>query len=212
MILNHMVNDSRSGGKTKAAIRSRGLEQMSGSMYRIMGFIFAALLFAMPLASSVQSTQLNSLLVQHNGLQQKIVNLTAQAQHTATSTNSIDRNPMRATQHDNIPDLQKLRADPKKGSAPLTVTFVAHITLSDPKRVDDAGDYKIVFGDGSEYKFICNSQVGTCQGSHETQHTYSSNGSYEAALVYYNYFGPKNSEGKAPSNVIAKVEITVGEP
>src|SRR3989344_7336600 len=44
----------------------------------------------------------------------------------------------------------RFSAMPQRGPAPLAVTFKTNVQLANPRFVADAGDYKIVFGDGSE--------------------------------------------------------------
>lgn len=104
----------------------------------------------------------------------------------------------------------KLQARPVAGQAPLAVNFAANVTLTNPHMVADAGDYKLVFGDGSEQIFSCASNAGTCPGPHTASHTYTSDGSYTATLIHYGYFGPPAQDGGAPSQVVGKVSIRVG--
>ncbi len=103
-----------------------------------------------------------------------------------------------------------LSATPQSGTAPLTVNFTANVTLANPQLVADAGDYKIVFGDGSEQVLSCTSGTGTCHGPHTLSHTYHANGSYTATLVHYGYFGPPQPNGGFPQQTVGKVTITVG--
>ncbi len=103
----------------------------------------------------------------------------------------------------------KLRAEPQKGTAPLTVTFAANVTLMDPAMVADAGDYMIQFGDGGEHRFVCSSKNnGSCRGPHKTSHTYSANGTYIAKLIHYGYFPAPNV---APTRTVGEVTIRVAD-
>ena len=83
----------------------------------------------------------------------------------------------------------KLSAQPTSGTAPLTVTFSANVVLSASGNLGSPGatsNYKIVFGDGSEYMIPCVPvAIGTCQGGqgpHTVSHTYAQNGTYSASL------------------------------
>jgi hypothetical protein len=106
----------------------------------------------------------------------------------------------------------KLRAEPQKGVAPLAVTFGANVRLTNNSMIADAGDYKIVFGDGSEHVFTCTDTINaTCKGPHKTQHTYATNGTYTAKLIHYGYFGVPGPDGGAPQQILGEVKIYVGE-
>jgi hypothetical protein len=104
-----------------------------------------------------------------------------------------------------------LRAGPQKGAAPLTVTFSANVQIANPQFIADAGDYKIVFGDGTEHVFPCTAVDGFCRGPHTVTHTYRENGTYEAELIHYGYFGMPGPDGGPPTNVAGRVTIQVGE-
>ena len=108
------------------------------------------------------------------------------------------------------------RARPTTGSAPLTVTFTANVGIvantcsgSGPcALIADAGDHKIVFGDGTEHKLLCDGGATiSCAGPHTVTHTYTTNGTYTAQLVHYGYYGPPGDSGQ---RVIAKELISVG--
>lgn len=102
-----------------------------------------------------------------------------------------------------------LSAAPQSGTAPLTVTFTADVSLSNSQFIADAGSYKIVFGDGSEYVLPCAGSQATCPGPHTVAHTYSSAGTYGAQLVHFGYFGIANPDGSAPTSVRGSARIVV---
>ncbi len=104
-----------------------------------------------------------------------------------------------------------LSVRPTSGSAPLTVTFSANVTLTNSAMIADAGEYKIVFGDGNEQKLECKDTVlGTCRGPITVSHTYQRDGSYTASLVHYGFFGPP--EASVNGTVRGKVFVQVGGP
>ncbi|OGG80190.1 hypothetical protein A3A39_02865 [Candidatus Kaiserbacteria bacterium RIFCSPLOWO2_01_FULL_54_13] len=99
--------------------------------------------------------------------------------------------------------------EPQRGSAPLTVTFKTNVQLANSRFVADAGEYKVVFGDGGEYTFPCTGDTPWCYGPHTLTHTYTSNGTYTVQLVHFGYFGPPGPSG-IPSTVVATATIYVG--
>ncbi len=116
---------------------------------------------------------------------------------------------------------ERLRAYPMRGSAPLSVTFTSNVQLPGPF-VQDAGAYKIVFGDGQEQNLSCSpdiysqhvGQAGAgvslsapfqCQPIPVT-HTYAADGTYTASLVSYGGF----CAYPCPETVVAQVKIHVG--
>jgi hypothetical protein len=103
----------------------------------------------------------------------------------------------------------RFSATPQRGNAPLTVTFTTNAHLANPQFVADAGDYKIVFGDGSEYVLPCSDASGFCPGPHTVRHTYNSSGTYTASLVHFGYFGPPGPSG-LPERTVATETIYVG--
>ena len=105
---------------------------------------------------------------------------------------------------------ERFSAEPQRGSAPLIVTFKTNIQLANPQFVADAGDYKIVFGDGTEQALPCSGNTPWCEGPHRITHTYAADGTYTAQLVHYGYFGPPGPSG-IPSTVVGSVTITVGQ-
>jgi PKD repeat protein len=104
----------------------------------------------------------------------------------------------------------KLRATPHAGQAPLEVQFGVNVQLANPRFIADAGDYKIVFGDGTEQKLDCSGEEAFCRGPHVVRHTYSQEGTYEAQLVHYGYFGLPSPDGGAPRSVVSSITIRVG--
>ncbi|MBI5644600.1 peptidoglycan-binding protein [Candidatus Kaiserbacteria bacterium] len=104
----------------------------------------------------------------------------------------------------------RFSAEPRRGAAPLTVVFKTNVTLANPNYVADAGDYKIVFGDGGEEKFSCTGPNSMCPGPHRIDHTYRADGTYVATLVHYGYFGPPGPSG-LPERVVGRVIIYVGD-
>ncbi|OGG58139.1 hypothetical protein A2853_01325 [Candidatus Kaiserbacteria bacterium RIFCSPHIGHO2_01_FULL_55_17] len=104
----------------------------------------------------------------------------------------------------------RFSASPQRGLAPLAVTFKTNVQLANSLFVADAGDYKVVFGDGAEEKFPCTGSTPWCFGPHMVTHTYMSNGTYAASLVHYGYFGPPGSSG-IPEQTIATQTIYVGD-
>jgi len=106
-------------------------------------------------------------------------------------------------------DSVRFTANPQRGVVPLTVTFTNNVQLADPQFIADAGDYKVVFGDGSEYKFPCANSNGFCPGPHIVKHTYSSSDTYTASLVHYGYFGIPGPNG-LPESTVATATIYVG--
>ena len=109
-----------------------------------------------------------------------------------------------------VGNTERFNAEPQRGTAPLAVVFKTNVTLTNPDMVADAGDYKIVFGDGSEQKLSCSSQTGICPGPHRVDHTYTSNGTYTASLVHYGYFGTPGPDGTT-EQVVGRVAIYVGD-
>ncbi|MDO8481944.1 MAG: peptidoglycan-binding protein [bacterium] len=107
------------------------------------------------------------------------------------------------------PNTEQFSAQPQRGTAPLAVVFKTNITLMNPRMIADAGDYKIVFGDGGEYVLPCTSAAATCQGPHRVEHTYRADGTYTASLVHFGYFGPPGPDGN-PSTSVARITIYVG--
>lgn len=104
----------------------------------------------------------------------------------------------------------RFSAAPQRGTAPLAVTFTTNVQLADPQFIADAGDYKVVFGDGSEYTLPCSSRDGFCSGPHRAQHTYGKEGTYTASLVHFGYFGIPGPNG-LPENTIGTATIYVGD-
>lgn len=104
----------------------------------------------------------------------------------------------------------RFSAAPQRGEAPLSVTFTTNVQLSNPQFIADAGDYKVVFGDGNEYTFPCTDRNGFCAGPHRVQHTYEDEGTYTASLVHYGYFGIPGPSG-LPEDTVAMVTIYVGD-
>lgn len=104
---------------------------------------------------------------------------------------------------------ERFGAEPQRGAAPLTVTFKTNVQLANPRFVADAGDYKVVFGDGGEYMFPCSEGTPWCGGPHRVAHTYAADGTYTAQLVHYGYFGSPGPSG-IPSTVVGTVTIYVG--
>jgi PKD repeat protein len=85
------------------------------------------------------------------------------------------------------------------------------VTLTNSAVIADAGEYKIVFGDGTEQKLECKDTVlGTCRGPITVSHTYQKDGSYTASLVHYGFFGPPGAS--VNGTVRGKVFIQVGGP
>ena len=102
----------------------------------------------------------------------------------------------------------RFSVNPQKGIAPLTVTFQTNVRLSNPGMVADAGDYKIVFGDGSEHIFSCGGSSPWCDGPHVVAHTYAADGVYTARLVHFGFYGP--AEQSVDGVIIAERKVTVG--
>jgi peptidoglycan hydrolase-like protein with peptidoglycan-binding domain len=105
---------------------------------------------------------------------------------------------------------ERFGASPQRGTAPLTVTFKTNVELANPRFVADAGEYKIVFGDGSEYVLPCSGDEPFCKGPHSVRHTYNENDTYKAQLVHFGYFGVPPPGGGLPSQVVANATIQVG--
>jgi hypothetical protein len=106
---------------------------------------------------------------------------------------------------------ERFGATPMRGEAPLKVTFKTNVSIANPRFVADAGDYKIIFGDGEEEQIKCTDSEGFCKGPHTVEHEYEKDGTYTATLVHYGYFGVPNPDGGAPSQVVGRVQIFVGD-
>jgi len=102
-------------------------------------------------------------------------------------------------------------ATPQRGEAPLEVTFKTNVEIANSRFVADAGDYKIVFGDGKELKIPCDGDEAFCKGPHTIKYTYEKDGTYTAQLVHYGYFGVPGPDGGMPSQVVGRVQIFVGD-
>ena len=105
---------------------------------------------------------------------------------------------------------ERFAASPQYGPSPLTVTFKTNVQLANPQMIADAGDYKIVFGDGAEYVLPCTGANPSCNGPHTAEHMYSSQGTYTASLVHFGYFGIANPDGSAPQQTVGTMRIVVG--
>jgi len=109
-----------------------------------------------------------------------------------------------------------LKASPKSGAAPLTVSFTAEayahtwtengMTVS----VADRGDRYLDFGDGSPaQKLVCtNATASTCRAN--VSHTYTTEGSYTAILFTAGYFGMQNDTTYGTRSDVARQTIVVG--
>lgn len=101
----------------------------------------------------------------------------------------------------------RFSVSPVTGNAPLTVTFTTDVKVANATMVADAGDYKIVFGDGAEQVLTCSGSNSWCEGPHVVQHTYPSNGVFSAQLVNFGFLAPSSS---AQGVIVARRYITVG--
>lgn len=105
-----------------------------------------------------------------------------------------------------VPETPYINVYPTTGSAPLTVQVTAKLKIANPNVVADYGDFKIVFGDGTEEKLTCTHSSGFCTNKHAVPHTYKNPGTYTIQLVHYNFYGL--AEESAAGRVVSTAMVT----